>query len=226
VPAFAHVAFDLDGTLVDSGSDLAAATNHVLRSFALPEIQPAVVSAYVGDGAQALVARALGPTSGERIDIGVDRFLAYYRGHLLDATRPYPGIEAMLGALRDQSVQLSVVTNKPEALCRAILDGLGLTEWFASIVGGDTLPTCKPDPAGLRQAMAFTGTTPGESLMVGDSPVDLATAAAAGTAFCGVGWGFVPERLCTCAPTVLVDAPAAVVALVKRGVGGSSGSTR
>jgi phosphoglycolate phosphatase len=226
VPAFAHVAFDLDGTLVDSGTDLAAATNHVLRSFALPEIEPAAVSAYVGDGARALVAQALGPTGGDRIDIGVERFLAYYRRHLLDATRPYPGIEAMLEGLRAQSVRLSVVTNKSEALSRAILDGLGLTAWFASIVGGDTLPTCKPDPAGLRQAMVCTRTTPGESLMVGDSPVDLATADAAGTTFCGVAWGFVPERLRARAPAVFVHAPAAVVALVERGVGGVGGSTR
>jgi phosphoglycolate phosphatase len=102
-PAFTHVVFDLDGTLVDSGADLAAATNHVLRTFHLPTVDPATLLTYVGDGARTLVARALGPTDTGRIDAGVALFLAYYRQHLLDATRPYPGIESLLEALATPS---------------------------------------------------------------------------------------------------------------------------
>ena len=216
-PAFRHVVFDLDGTLVDSRADLVSATNVVLRSFDLPEIDPTTVYSYVGDGARALVERALGTARAPRAEEGVRRFLAYYRVHLLDETRPYPGIEPMLEALAARSVTLSVLTNKPADLSRRILDGLGLAHWFHAVVGGDSLPTRKPDPAGLLGLLAASGTPCAAGLLVGDSPVDLETAQAAGTAFCGVTWGLAPERLRACAPPITIDEAAAVVPLVERG---------
>jgi phosphoglycolate phosphatase len=197
---------------------LAAATNYVLRSFAMPEIEPTTVYSYVGDGARALVERALGPTCAAWVDEGVERFLTYYRAHLLDATRPYPGIDAMLAALAARSVALSVLTNKPEDLSRRILDGLGFSRWFGAVLGGDSLPTRKPDPAGLESLLARTGTPRDAGLLVGDSPVDLETARAARTAFCGVTWGLAPERLRACTPAISVDDAAALVPLVERGV--------
>jgi phosphoglycolate phosphatase len=216
--AFAHVAFDLDGTLVDSRADLAAATNHVRRSFDLAPLEPAAVYGLVGDGARALVERALGPVPAARADEGVRRFLAFYREHLLDETRPYPGMESALRALHARGVVLSVLTNKPEDLSRAILDGLGLTHWLASVVGGDSLPTRKPDPAGVQVLLARSGTRAADFLLVGDSPVDFETAEQAGVAFCGVTWGLVPERLRACAPSLLIDDAAALIPLVERGV--------
>jgi phosphoglycolate phosphatase len=216
--AFAHVAFDLDGTLVDSRADLAAATNHVRRSFDLPPLEPTTVYGLVGDGARALVERALGPVAPAQLEEGVRRFLAFYGEHLLDATRPYPGIEGVLRALHARGVFLSVLTNKPEGLSRAILEGLGLTRWLEAVVGGDSLPTRKPDPAGVGALRARSGTSAEAFLLVGDSPVDFETAVRAGVGFCGVTWGLVPPRLRACGPRVLIDDAAALLPLVERGI--------
>src|SRR5207245_6711862 len=101
---YQHVAFDLDGTLIDSRADLAAAVNHVLRSFDLPEIDTATVSRYVGEGARVLVERALGRGRQALIERGLERFVAYYGRHLLDTTRPYPGIPDALAALARDGV--------------------------------------------------------------------------------------------------------------------------
>jgi phosphoglycolate phosphatase len=221
-PPFTHVVFDLDGTLVDSEADLAAATNHVLGAFGLPEVDVATLGTYVGDGARTLVARALGPAHAARLDEGVECFLAYYRRHLLDATRPYPGVEALLAALHARAVRLSIVTNKAEALSRSILEGLGLMRWIGALVGGDTLPTRKPDPAGLRRVLAGAGTAPQRALMVGDSSIDRDTAHAAAVAFCGVTWGFAPALIVDAAAgDLLVDDAASLRALVERGVVGA-----
>jgi phosphoglycolate phosphatase len=206
---------------VDSRADLAAATNHVLRSLGRPAIDPATVFSFVGDGARALVARALGPVDPALIDEGVARFLDYYGGHLLDATRPYPGIDAVVAALATRGVALSVLTNKPAALTLRILDGLGLRQWFRGVVGGDSLPTRKPDPTGLLWLLAESGTRPEAALLVGDSPVDLETARAAGTAFCGVAWGLCPERLRAARPAIVIDRAEALLPLVE----GRRGST-
>ena len=209
-----HVAFDLDGTVVDSRADLAAATNHVLRSFGRPEIAPRSVYALVGEGARRLVERALGPAYADRIDEGVERFLAYYGAHLLDATVLYPGIAGALDALAQAGVALTVCSNKPEGYGRAILDGLGVTSRFRAIIGGDTLPTRKPDPAGMVELARITGASRARTLLVGDSPVDVATAANAGVAFCGVAWGLDPERLRAARPETVVEDAAELVARV------------
>src|SRR5262245_19179354 len=126
-PPLTLVVFDLDGTLVDSRADLSAAVNHVLRGFALPELLPAVVVDYVGDGARVLVQRALGAAHRNLWDDGFRQFLEYYGMHLLDQTRPYPGVPDLLAALAARGVEQAVLSNKPEAMSRAILDGLGLS---------------------------------------------------------------------------------------------------
>jgi phosphoglycolate phosphatase len=209
-----HVACDLDGTVVDSRADLAAATNHVLRSFGRPEIPPRSVYALVGEGARRLVERALGPAHAADVDEGVARFLAYYGAHLLDATVLYPGVADALDALDDAGVALTVCSNKPEGYSRAILDGLGVAARFRAIIGGDSLPTRKPDPAGMAKLVRITGVPRARTLLVGDSPVDVATAANAGVAFCGVAWGLDPERLRGADPEIVVETPEELVALV------------
>jgi phosphoglycolate phosphatase len=212
-----HVAFDLDGTLVDSRADLAAATNHVLRSFALPEIDPVSVYALVGEGARRLVERALGPTRGGLVDEGVRRFLAYYAEHLLDATRLYPGLDDVLDRLADAGVVLSVLSNKPEGLSRTILDGLDVARRFRAIVGGDSLPTRKPHPAGLEHLRTLAARAADRILLVGDSVIDVATAANAGAAFCGVGWGLDPDRLRAARPSLLVERAEDLLPIVRSG---------
>src|SRR2546429_2670509 len=111
-----HVAFDLDGTLIDSRADLTAAVNHVLRGLGLAELPPAILYRYVGDGARALVERALGSDHQDRLAAGVEAFMAYYAAHLLDVTRPYPGVEVALAALAAPGGACSVLTNNPEAM--------------------------------------------------------------------------------------------------------------
>ncbi len=211
---YEHVAFDLDGTLIDSRADLAAAVNHVLRGLGLPELAPTTLYRYVGEGARVLVERALGPERQDRLEAGVAAFMTYYEAHLLDATRPYPGVEAALAALAERAVALSVLTNKPEHMSRAILDGLGLTGRFVAIVGGDSLPVRKPDPGGLERLRALTGTPRERMLLVGDSEIDVRTARAGGVSFCGVAWGLVPDTLEAARPERMVTHPRDLVALV------------
>jgi phosphoglycolate phosphatase len=211
---FDHVAFDLDGTLIDSRADLAAATNHVLRSFSLPEIPPRSVYRLVGEGARRLVERALGPEHAADVDEGVARFLGYYAEHLLDHTSLYPGVADALAALAHAGVVLSVLSNKPAGMSRVVLDGLGVTSHFVAIVGGDSLPTRKPDPEGLRLLARLTHAALDRTLLVGDSRVDVATAANGGVAFCGVAWGLDPEALRAADPSRVVESPDELVALV------------
>lgn len=215
--AFEHVAFDLDGTLVDSRADLVAGVNHVMRALALPEVPPPTLYTYVGDGARVLVARALGPAHQDRVEEGIALFMPWYAEHLLDATRPYPGMVEVLTALAARGAALSVLTNKPVAMSRAILEGLGLAGRFVDVIGGDSLPTRKPDPAGLERLRAATGTPRERMLLVGDSGVDVRTARAGGAAFCGVGWGLAPEALRAARPARMIEHPAELVAVVERG---------
>jgi phosphoglycolate phosphatase len=208
------VVFDLDGTLVDSRADLTAAVNHVLQSFGLPQLPPEIVAGYVGDGARALVQRALGTAHGDRLDDGLLRFLDYYGAHVLDQTRPYLGVPEMLAALAARDVTLAVLSNKPEALSRTILDGLGLASRFVAVLGGDSLPARKPDPAGVDYLRTLTSTPIDRVLVVGDSLIDLHTAAAAGVAFCGVTWGFASDALRAAGCERLIAHPSELLAVV------------
>jgi phosphoglycolate phosphatase len=211
---FEHVVFDLDGTLVDSRDDLAAAVNHVLGSLRLSALPIEKLTRYVGDGARMLVQRALGQEHQPLLPRALDAFLDYYGDHLLDATYAYPGIAGALAALRAREVALSVLTNKPVAMSRAILAGLGLASWFGHVVGGDSLPVRKPDPAGLAYLASRTRTPRERMLLVGDSPIDLRTAQAGGVAFCGVTWGFAPAALRAAAPERLIEHASELIDLV------------
>jgi len=144
----------------------------------------------VGEGARLLVERALGPGfSTEQVDRALARYLEIYSNVCLEQTHPYPGVGAMLVELGER-YPLALLSNKGEALSRKILDGLGLTPFFRQILGGDSLPTRKPDPAGLH-VLAIRLGLPVESLMlVGDTWIDAETARNAGCAFALVEWGF------------------------------------
>ena len=213
-PRYEHLVFDLDGTVVDSRADLVAAVNHALHELGLSELPPRTLYGYVGDGARVLIERALGPAHADRVPAGFAVFMEYYGAHLLDTTRAYPGMVEALDALRGRGITLSVLTNKPVGMSRAILEGLGLADRFVEIVGGDSLPVRKPDPAGIEYLRRRSGTVLARMLLVGDSPVDVLTARAAGIAFTGVAWGLAPEALRAANVERVVEHPAELVTLV------------
>ncbi len=170
--------FDLDGTLIDSGADLCASVNAMLRNFGRPELPQDVISTYIGDGAARLVSRSLGePDDPAFLDSALTYFLAYYREHKLDHTYVYPGVFAALDSLRLEPAgaqrSMAVLTNKPIGPSLAICEALGLSPYFFRIYGGNSFPTKKPDPEGLLALMQEAGATAQETLMVGDSDVDI-----------------------------------------------------
>jgi phosphoglycolate phosphatase len=177
--------FDLDGTLVDSLDDLHASVSHALRAVGLPPRSREEVHGYVGEGARILLERAIAPEV-HLLEPALAAWRAHYEVHCLDHTRAYPGLEALLAGARRA---LAVHTNKPGAMARKILAGLGLLPRFAVVTGGDEAPR-KPDPTGVREIMARVGASPAETVFVGDSRVDAAAARAAGVAFVAVTWGF------------------------------------
>jgi len=179
--------FDLDGTLVDSRQDLHLAVAHALRELGLPPRSLEEVTAFVGEGAARLVARAIAPQE-HLLDRALSLWRAHYEEHLLDHTHLYPGVGAALASARSL---LAVHTNKPGGLARRILEGLGVLGRFAAVVGGDEAPR-KPDPTGTLEIMARLGARAEEVVFIGDSRVDRATAAAAGVRFVPVAWGFAP----------------------------------
>ncbi len=206
------VIFDLDGTLIDSELDLVAAVNAMLRHYGRNELPLEVIGTYIGDGAPMLIRRALGdPADREFLQQALNYFLLYYREHKLDNTRAYDGIKQMLqhashgdGAPR----KLAVLTNKPVRVSRDILAGLGLADFFIQVYGGNSFETKKPDPLGANTLMREAGAAPGETVMVGDSGVDVLTARNAGLWSVGVNYGFAPQTLQQVPPDVLVDTPA------------------
>ena len=186
----AALVFDLDGTLVDSRRDIAAGINRMRGDYGLAPFALERVVRMVGEGARVLVERAVaGELPPERIDEALGRYLAHYREVALDTTRPYPGIAAMLAALAT-IYPMAVLSNKGEEMTRHLLAALGLAPYFREVVGGDSLATRKPDPAGLALLAERLGVSLADLMLVGDSRVDAATAANAGSRFARVDWGF------------------------------------
>jgi phosphoglycolate phosphatase len=185
------IVFDLDGTLVDSQRDLADATNALLVEHGRAPLTVDQVSAMVGEGAAMLVKRALTAAGlAPELPGALDRFLAHYGERLTVHTRPYDGIPAVLSTLRARGHTLGVLTNKPQAATRTILDRLQLATCFSDVIGGDGPAGRKPDPAGLRGMIARAGGDASSTVLIGDSPVDLATARNAGARICLARYGF------------------------------------
>ena len=206
------VIFDLDGTLIDSRLDLIHSVNAMLRHFGRPELPGDVVASYVGDGAPMLVRRALGDPDDEKFfKQGLQFFLEYYREHKLDYTHLYDGVKETLSAIRQSQNghprRMAVLTNKPVNPSRAIVEALGVAEFFTSVYGGNSFPTKKPDPQGLLTILNETNSAPEESVMIGDSSIDIVTGRNANLWTCGVTYGFAPHTLDDAKPDVVVDTP-------------------
>jgi phosphoglycolate phosphatase len=215
--------FDLDGTLIDSAQDLCNSVNASLAEFSLGPLPDPAIASFVGNGAPMLMRRALGLAA----NIAPDQvnealfaeayafFLQYYREHKLDFTYAYEGVLDALKALRELHDApdgprriMAVLTNKPVRPARGICEGLGLADYFLHIYGGDSFSLKKPDPLGLRSLMEETGATPEETVMIGDSSVDVETARNAGAWSIGCAFGFGPQNILDTPPDVLVSTAA------------------
>ena len=195
IPHVQAVAFDLDGTLVDSVPDLAAAANEMRAVLGMERLPEATVRSYVGDGIAVLVHRALtdnehGQAELSLFERGSEVFLRYYADHIADQTRPYPETEAGLGLLKSLGIPLAVVTNKSDLLAIKLLKALKLEQYFSIVVGGNTLNVRKPSGEPLRHVAGVLGIQTQNMLMVGDSRNDMLAAKDAGCPVAGVTFGY------------------------------------
>lgn len=181
------IIFDLDGTLVDSAPDIHAAANRMLAGLGAGPLDREAVTHFIGNGIEVLVRRCLGHVrldlSEAEIRDAVRDFSAFYAADVATLTRPYPGAHKLLQTLAGRGIPIGLCTNKPEAPAREILNRLSLASFFDVVVGSDTLPCRKPDPAPLLHSVAQLGARPAEALYVGDSGIDYQTAQRAGVPF-------------------------------------------
>jgi phosphoglycolate phosphatase len=184
------IVFDLDGTLIDSQRDIAESTNEMLESYGAEPLPIEDVARMVGEGAKVLVGRAL-ITAGLRPDVAeaFDRFLRIYDRRLLNHTVPYPGITEVVESAAGRA-SLALLSNKPEAPTRRLLEAFDLARHFTWTIGGDSAFPRKPDPASLRYLMTEAAVTTTSTLFVGDSMIDVQTARGAGVRLCVVLYGF------------------------------------
>ena len=208
--------FDLDGTLIDSRTDLANSVNGMLRQFGRKELPLELIATYIGDGAPMLVRRALGdPTDEHFLNEALQFFLAYYREHKLDTTTVYEGITEALTLMKNGRT-MTVLSNKPVNPSRAIVEALGLGTFFAQVYGGNSFPTKKPDPMGALALMREFGAEPDEAIIIGDSSNDILTGRNCGIWTCGCTYGFSPETLAQAPPDILVDRPSELALIFNR----------
>jgi phosphoglycolate phosphatase len=217
--------FDLDGTLIDSRVDLSNSINAMLAHLGKPQLPAAVIAGYIGDGVTMLVRRALGDPEGdvhdqEYVEAALTLFLDFYRIHKLDFTYVYPGVIESLEAIRraHPSLPMAVLTNKPVRPSRDICAHFGLDRFFFQNYGGNSFHTKKPDPAGLLALIAEASAlshresappiTPAETVMIGDSDVDILTARNCGARSIGCTFGLAPHSLAAAQPDALSHSPA------------------
>ncbi len=171
---------DLDGTLADTLPDIARAVNRTRSLLGWGPMPAPAVQVHVGDGLHRLLERCTG-LDAETVRTLVPGWRAFYLEHCVEETRLLPEALEFLEAARDRGIPMAVVSNKPEAPVRRILDGLGITPFFGAVLGGDSLPTCKPDPAMVHEALRLLGgVAPPDAWLVGDGPQDVEAAKAAG----------------------------------------------
>lgn len=209
-PDIRAAAFDLDGTLVDSLADLAAAANEARRSENLPLLNEELMKSFVGDGVGVLVHRALtGSPEGRAPDEIWQRAFAVFAKHYAENldrnTYIYPEVETGLQLLKSLGLPLAVITNKREIWATELLRRLGLADLFSLVVGGDTLPERKPSAAPLLHAAEILGVKPENLAMVGDSRNDMIAAQAAGCFSIGVRYGYADMDALSTDPTTRPD---------------------
>jgi phosphoglycolate phosphatase len=220
----AVVAFDLDGTLVDTAPDLMGALNTLLAEEGLPPLALETAPLLVGQGAKVMIERGFAaagePLDAERATRLFDRYITLYVGRIAAESRPFAGVEAALDLLQAQGAILAVCTNKRTDLTLALLDALGLTPRFAAIVGADMAPAAKPDARHLLLAIEMAGGDPARALMVGDSVNDALAARNAGVPVVLVSFGYTTTPAIELEHDALIDSfddlYAAALKLIRR----------
>ena len=198
--------FDLDGTLIDSREDLANSINAMLIHFGKKELPHEVIASYIGDGAPMLVRRSLGDPDDESfVQDAVLYFMSWYREHKLDNTYVYDGVKEALDAIQKsrsgnstqetQPLKMAVLSNKPVGPSRAIVEALGLGPYFFQVYGGNSFHTKKPDPTGVQALLEEAGAAAEETVIIGDSDIDVLTARNSGIYSVGVTYGLAPHTL-------------------------------
>ncbi|HEY1962173.1 MAG TPA: HAD-IA family hydrolase [Rhizomicrobium sp.] len=216
--------FDLDGTLVDTAPDLLSALNAVLISERRETVDPMTLRHMVGHGARSLIEQAMAATgeraAPERLPELVDRFIAHYRAHIVDGSRPFPGVEETLVQLRRDGARLAVLTNKPQVLTEPILENLNLAQFFGVICGAGRYDYNKPDARVVEHVVRELGGAGAGTVMIGDSITDVATARAAKIPVVLLSYGYTPEPVHSLGGDVVLDdfsdVPAAVSRLLLR----------
>jgi len=203
------IVFDLDGTLVDTAPDLAAAANHVFGTLGLAPVAPQVLHPFISHGSRAMIDAGLRLRSHPLPDDEITRlhelFLLYYRENVAVFSRPFDGVAGLLDVLVDGGAKVAVCTNKLENLSKSLLRQLRLDARFAAIAGRDTFDVFKPAPGHLTGTIAMAGGRADRAVMVGDSAVDFATAAAAGVPSIGVTFGYTPVPVRDLKPNAVID---------------------
>lgn len=186
------VMFDLDGTLIHTAPEIAAAINHMLADLSLPALPSQQIEAYIGEGAQMLIKRSIAAhadDSAEMFEQAQALFFSHY-AHTVQQSQPYHGVREGLAALKQKGLRLACVTNKPEKFTLPLLHASGLMPFFEIVVAGDTLAKKKPDPIQLLHICAEFNVLEAEAMLVGDSITDVKAAHAAGCYIVTVPYGY------------------------------------
>lgn len=218
--------FDLDGTLVDSRVDLCNSVNATLAHYGKPKLPEDVIASYIGEGAGTLVRRSLAhahviageddPHDDAFVDEALAWFIGFYKVHVLDYTYVYPGVMEALRTIRERRPELpmAVLTNKPVMPSRRICEHFGMDAYFFANYGGNSFATKKPQPEGLLRLMREARAKPEETVMVGDSHVDVETARNCGAKALGCLYGLSPETLRKAEPDAMCEGAGEWVALL------------
>jgi phosphoglycolate phosphatase len=210
LPLTPALIFDLDGTLIDTAPDLLSALNAVLVQEGRRTVDLADLRHLVGHGARAMLAEAMRrtgePAPAERLPGLMDAFIAQYRDHLSDESRPFPGVETTLTALADRGARMGVLTNKPQELAAPLMAQLDLARFFGAIHGAGRFSYTKPDARVFHHVVDELGGTGAGAIMIGDSTTDVATARAAGVPVVLMSYGYTPDPVETLGADAVTDA--------------------
>jgi len=200
------VIFDFDGVLVNTGPDIANATNYTLRKLGVRELPPETIISYIGGGAEPLVRKSLGERADELYEQALPMLLDRYSEHYMEETVLYPGARDVLEHYAQLGKKMGIATNKVEQIAHDIMDHLEIADYFDIVVGPESVTRRKPDPEAVNIILDELDTESADAVMIGDTPADIGAGKAAGTLTCGVTYGFSPaEAIEEAEPDFILD---------------------